>query len=85
MPAQQLRLGEVFGISPRVLSRNAAAFGVLALTFNLPWEVYWDYTNYFADLDPIGVNPLVKAAESMATMVAQSALTERLPTAHFRT
>jgi hypothetical protein len=73
--APRLRLGEIFGVSFKVLSRNAAAFGVLALTFSLPWEVYWDYATYFADFDPVDVNPLAKAAESIAVMVRQSALT----------
>jgi hypothetical protein len=57
------------------LSRNAAAFAVLALIFSLPLEVYWDYAAYFADFEPIGVTPLAKVAESIAMMVAQSTLT----------
>ena len=71
----RLRVGEIFGVSFKVLSRNAAAFGVLALIFSLPWEVYWDYATYFADFDPGDADPLAKVAESIAMTVAQSALT----------
>lgn len=71
----QLGLGEIFGVSFKVLSRNLAAFGVLALLFTLPWEIYWDYATYFADSDPADNDLAVRFAESMILMVVQTALT----------
>jgi hypothetical protein len=71
----QLRLGDIFGLSFKILSRNAAAFGVLALIFSLPWEIYWDYATYFGDVDATAIAPLSEAAESMALMVVDTALT----------
>lgn len=71
----QLRLGDIFGISFKILSRNAAAFGVLALIFSLPWEIYWDYVTYFGDVDSTDITPLAEAAQSMAAMVVETALT----------
>lgn len=71
----QLRLGEIFEVSFKVLSRNAAAFGVLTLIFSLPWEIYWDYAIYFADVDSADINPLAEAVRSVAVTVMESALT----------
>jgi len=71
----QLRLGDIFGASFQVLSRNAAAFGVLALLFSVPWELYWDYAIYFADDDFADLHPVAEAAQSIALMVAETALT----------
>jgi hypothetical protein len=71
----QLRLADIFGAGFKVLSRNAAAFGVLALLFSLPSEIYWDYAIYFVDVDSADINPLEEAVRSMAVTVVESALT----------
>jgi uncharacterized membrane protein len=74
--APQLRLGDIFGISFKILSRNAAAFGVLALIFSLPWEIYWDYVTYFGDVDSTdALSSLAEAGEGMALTVVETAFT----------